>query len=382
MSKELKIGFENLDEEVIKPGLCTRCGACVASCSFDVLSVTDQEPKLVGKCARCGFCYYECPQAGNPAKLEGRTFGGVSRDPDLGVYKEALSLKTNDPEIQRVCQDGGAVTSILTSLLERDFIDGAVVMGFEGGSWKPEPKVALTREEIIGCAGTRYTPGPILLGLREAVDLFLKERVAVVGTPCQIKALRRMQFDDRAFRHLGDRLKLTMGLFCMESFDYEKLKKFVEGKLMVPLESVIKFDIKRGNLVVQSKKLTREVGVKILRYCVNTPCLVCPDFTSELADISVGAVGSPVGRSTVIVRSEVGQEALEVAKSESKLDVKSLDSVKPGIDVVKRLSRRKKDSAEKESKLRSEGGEPIPPWMKEKESGVARKLIFEEMEAI
>lgn len=367
MGEELNKTFGHLYTEVIKPGLCTGCGACVASCQFDALDIANHKPKPVGKCEGCNFCYYECPQTGDPAKLMEHVFGQVSPDPDIGVYREALSVKTKDQKIRKKCQDGGAVTSILTWLLKKDFIDGAVVIGFEGESWKPEPKVALTRDEIIQCAGTKYTPGPILLGLRDAVDLYSKERLALVGTPCQIKAVRMMQFGDRAFYHLTDSLKLTVGLFCMESFYHEKLKKFVEKKLEIPLESVSKFDIKKGNFVVYPKLGSeRGVEVKTLKDCVNTSCSVCLDFTSELADISVGAVGSPPGRSTVLVRTEVGAEAFKVARNDSKLGVKPLDSVKPGIGLVKRVSRRKKDSAENVLKRRAKYGRPLPPWMKEK----------------
>lgn len=367
MDEKLDKIFGHLYKEVIKPGLCTGCGACVASCQFDALSIVNHKPKPIAKCERCNFCYYECPQTGGPGKLVERVFGQVSPDPDIGIYREALSVKTKDPKIRKKCQDGGAVTSMLTWLLKKDFIDGAVVTGFEGESWKPEPKVALMQDEIIRCAGTKYTPGPILLGLRDAVDLYSKERVAIVGTPCQIKAVRRMQFGDRAFYHLTDSLKLVIGLFCMESFYYEKLKKVVKKKLEIPLENVSKFDIKKGNFVVYPKQGSkREVEVRALKNCVNTSCSVCLDFTSELADISVGAVGSPPGRSTVLVRTEVGAEAFKVARNNPKLGVKSLDSVKPGIGLVKRISRRKKDSAKNVLKRRNRYGKPIPPWMKEK----------------
>lgn len=367
MDEKLDKIFSHLYKEVIKPGFCTECGACVASCPSDALNIVNHEPKPIRKCERCNFCYYECPQTGDPAKLVEHVFGQMPPDPDIGVYGEALSVKTRDPKIRKKCQDGGAVTSILTWLLKKDFIDGAVVTGFGGESWKPEPKVALMPDEITKCAGTKYTPSPILLGLRDAGDLYLKERVAIVGTPCQINAVRRMQFGDRTFRHLADSVKLVIGLFCMESFYYEKLKKFVERKLEIPLESVSKFDIKKGNFVVYSKQgAKREVEVKALKNCVNTSCSVCLDFTSELADISVGAVGSPLGRSTVLVRTKVGAEAFKVVRENPELDVKSLDSVKPGIGLVRRLSRRKRNSAENVLKHRERYGKPILPWTKEK----------------
>jgi len=359
--------FGHLYKEVIKPGLCTGCGACIASCQFNALNLASCEPKLVGKCEDCNLCYYECPQTGDATKLAEYVFSQASPNPDIGVYEKAFSVKTKDPKIREKCQDGGAVTSMLTWLLKKDFIDGAVVTGFEGESWKPKPKVALTPDEITQCAGTKYTPSPILLGLRDAVDLYLKKRVAIVGTPCQINAVRRMQFGDRAFHHLADSVKLVIGLFCMESFYYGKLKNFVKRKLKIPIENVSKFDIKKGNFVVYSKQGSkREVDVKALKNCVNTSCSVCLDFACELADISVGAVGSPLGRSTVLVRTKVGAEAFKVARNNPKLGVKSLNSVKPGIGLVKRLSRRKKNSAKKLLKRWDKYGKPIPHWMKEK----------------
>ena len=53
------------------------------------------------------------------------------------------------------------------------------------------------------------------------------------------------------------------------------------------------------------------VPVKELGAAVEQGCLACPDFTSKYADISVGSVGSEDGRSTVIVRSDIGAKLLE-----------------------------------------------------------------------
>jgi coenzyme F420 hydrogenase subunit beta len=45
---------------------------------------------------------------------------------------------------------------------------------------------------------------------------------------------------------------------------------------------------------------------------VRAVCTYCTDFTSRLADISVGSVGSPQGFSTVITRSKKGEEMLSL----------------------------------------------------------------------
>ena len=51
--------------------------------------------------------------------------------------------------------------------------------------------------------------------------------------------------------------------------------------------------------------------VKDLRSRVRKSCRFCDDFTSRLADVSVGSVGSKKGYSTVIVRSKVGEKLLK-----------------------------------------------------------------------
>jgi coenzyme F420 hydrogenase subunit beta len=63
------------------------------------------------------------------------------------------------------------------------------------------------------------------------------------------------------------------------------------------------------------------VPVKDLSKAVENGCLSCPDFPAKYADVSVGSVGSEAGRSTVIVRSDVGAklvEGLDIKKGEVK----------------------------------------------------------------
>ncbi|WP_082098631.1 MULTISPECIES: Coenzyme F420 hydrogenase/dehydrogenase, beta subunit C-terminal domain [unclassified Methanosarcina] len=54
---------------------------------------------------------------------------------------------------------------------------------------------------------------------------------------------------------------------------------------------------------------------------VRPSCEVCTDFTALKADISAGAVGSPNGYTTLIVRTPVGQYLLESAVASGKLSV-------------------------------------------------------------
>ncbi len=360
--------FNDLVNVVTTPGYCIACGACVASCPYECLGMDGETPVLEKACMNCGICYGECPQVIDPRQLERKIFGRWSSNEEVpGIYQQALSVEARSPDIKARAQDGGAVTAILASLLEAGFIDGAIVMGVGALPWQPFPRVATTRGELIECAGTKYAQGSLFLGLRDAVNLYYRSRVAVVGTPCQIAASRRMQLSKLTNRRLSGPIRLHIGLFCERAFDYEKFfKGVIEKQLRTPLSDVMKFDIKRGRFIVyHRRKPRRELALEAVERYACSPCMVCSDFAAELADISVGAVGSPLGQSTVLIRTQVGSEAFDIVRRFRGLDVLELKKVKPGIEAVKKASREKKLRAARELKRLTRQGKPLPIWMQE-----------------
>jgi len=355
--------FGHLLKMIINPGFCLGCGTCIASCPFSVLDRVNGKPALVGRCEACGVCFNQCPQMADFRTIEKAVFGrNATPNEDIGIYEHSYSTKAKDRDIIACCQDGGAVTAILAALLKKGYIDGAVVTGTGDLPWFPKPVVATTREDLLKCAGTKYSREVITTGLRDAVELYQLKRVAFVGMPCQIRAIRRMKTSTLAVYRLADAVKICIGIFCVEGLPYEAFfKKIVEKQLGINLADVAKFDIKEGKFAIYRKgKPKYEIEVDSLRQFVDTPCKLCLDFASDLADISVGAVGSPLGSSTVITRTPVGEEAFEIVKSVGALDVQPLVQVKPGIELAKRLSLRKKQDMLREIGRRRRGGKPLP----------------------
>ncbi len=339
--------FGSLLAEVVKKGLCTFCGACIASCPYNAIAVSDEQPKLVSKCVSCEICYYQCPRVDwDDAAMEQKLFGRVRKPEEpLGIYRLAYSARATNPEILKVAQDGGVVTALLAYALDNGVIDAAVVSGVDPEQpWKPVPRVVLRSSDLLATAGTKYTPCPNLIGLASAVVEYGLERVGFVGTPCQVRAIRKMQDPAHGCLKLSDKVVFTIGLFCMESFGYEKLvKEFVWDKHGVDPSSVTKFAITKGKFIVwvgEEEKIN--VPIKELDPYVRDCCRVCNDFGADFADISVGSVGSPDGWSTVLVRTEVGEKLFAGAVENRYVEYQPLDQVKPGIQAAEKLAQRKR----------------------------------------
>ncbi|RLG55959.1 MAG: hypothetical protein DRN99_01050 [Thermoproteota archaeon] len=297
--------FAHLLKEVIRAGICTACGACVSACFVNSITIADDTPKLAGPCLRCGFCYNSCPQTGGD-EIYGMLFGESKPGP-LGVFTKAYKARAVDPVIRERGQDGGVVTALLKYALEEKVLDAVIVAGTSREEpWRPFAKVALTAKEVIDAAGTKYTPPYMASAIWDAVYCYGAEKVGVVGTPCVVRGVRRMQHSPESALKLGSRVKLVVGLFCMESFDYSKLAKLLEES-SVSLSEVTKFDIKKGKFIAyRGSEEVFSRPVSEMKEYVRGSCKACTDFTSELADISVGSVGTKAGFSTVLVRTEVG----------------------------------------------------------------------------
>ncbi len=352
--------FGHLKREVIDSGFCVSCGACVVSCPLHSLGFEETGPELQGMCNACGLCYAQCPQPVFDDDLKKRIFGD-NPSSAIGYYKGLYSGKTTSPEIEMIAQNGGVVTSLLVSLLEEGFIDGAVVMD-KDSQWKPIPMVATTKEELLDCSGSKYSQAPILKALGDVVDRYDMDRVALVGTPCQIKAFRNMTVGDRPAKKVSKSVLLTVGLFCLRSFAYESLfEKVLPDQLGIDPSDVSKFDITESNLVIYQKgRPKKRVSLDVLERFVPESCKVCGDFTAEFADISVGGTGSPEGFSTTIVRTDVGSQAFSVGLKSGGYEVNKLDEDEPRIESIEKLSKINKQKAERRIKIQTRNDESLP----------------------
>jgi len=336
--------FGNLMTEVIRPNLCSYCGACMAVCPVNVLWPVNEQPSLIGSCALCEICYYQCPQVEfSREDVETFLFNRTRRpDEPIGITSGVLVGRATKPEIQSRAQDGGVVTALLAYALEAKIIDAAVVAG-KDAKWIAKPLVATKYEDLVKNAGTKYTPSPTLLGVRSAVEEYAKARVGLVGTPCQIRAVRRIQTSPLGDLRLAKAITLSIGLFCMESYAYNQLvESYVSSKSIDP-STVTRMGIKKGSFIVWSgENELLHVPLKEVDAFVRNSCKQCDDFTAEYADISVGGIGCPEGYSTIVARTAKGQELLKNAEKAGYIETRELKPDGKGYTKVVKMAEAKR----------------------------------------
>ncbi|RJQ83212.1 MAG: 4Fe-4S dicluster domain-containing protein [Desulfobacteraceae bacterium] len=318
--------FFNLIQEVQKPGLCHRCGGCVTFCTainYGALKIDDDGKPCYGeieKCIECGLCYVICPEID---ELEEEIRRRAAWSEPMGRVIETAVMRTTDAALLGRATDGGVVTALLLHLFDRGRIDGAIVTK-QVGPFQRAPYLATSREEILSAAGfffdtshgmKQFSEQYMTYSSIEEFDPMIKKglkRVALVGTPCQINSVRRMQ----ALELLpADSIKICLGLFCSGNFVFGAQERAKLAKLggfswddvrKVNIKDVLMLHLSSGDI----KRIELEDLFSIRRYA----CQFCADYANEYADISFGGIGAPEGWTTVIARTPLGRGSLADGK--------------------------------------------------------------------
>ena len=328
-------GYEELESRIIQTDICSVCGLCISSCPLYYIQMVDDKPKRPKKkaaCKNCNVCFDSC------YKTSAETTGqGHDMVHGIGHYRRLVAAKWNK---SGSFQDGGIVTALLKCAHDMELIDGALLSSGEG--WKPVPTVATCAEDFITSAGTRYGVSPILMNLRPAIVEHELDKLAVVGTPCHIQAVRHLQ---RIKLELSPAVAFTIGLFCSGNIAFEGISEQM-NRIGVKKEDVDRMTVSNGEFTIQAGNSNTSIPVSDLKNWVPRHCQFCGDYTSELADISIGSEGSPEGWSTVVIRTEKGEEIFSKLESTAEVSTSSISINK--VEQLKAASGRKRERARTE----------------------------------
>ena len=208
--------------------------------------------------------------------------------------------------------------------LNTGMIDAVVTVSEDRFTLRPASVVITSAEQLVHEAGSRYSWWvPLLAALKTAVITRKYKKIAIVGVPCVVQAISRIRSSDHDLLIPYARaIRLVIGLFCTETFDYTAL---VENKLKaehkIATWEIRKLDV-RGKLVVtMNDGNVFTFPMKELDDSVRSGCHFCTDATSLFSDISAGSVGSPEGYTTLIVRNQVGKVFVDNAVAAGILEV-------------------------------------------------------------
>jgi coenzyme F420 hydrogenase subunit beta len=275
-------------------GLCTDCGISRTA-----------DPKACGRA-----CQFIRPDyAGLEARVHGR-----ARDPArpdevfFGPFRRMLraSLAPALPGAQWT----GITTRIAERLLEAGTVDAVLTMAPDPKDrWRPVPVLVTRPEDMAGCRGMRMGYAPLLALLAPAREAGHR-RLAVIGIPCQVYALRALEAE------LGFERLYVIGTPCSDNTTTERFHQFL-ALLAVDPASITYLEFRADYHVELRFADGRVKTIPFLQLPISKlpadffplTCRTCVDYTNVLADLTVGYMGGE-GEQWLLVRNARGEELL------------------------------------------------------------------------
>ncbi len=322
MSRVVAKGPQDLKKEVLDNESCSACGACISLCPY--IDLVAGKAVIIEPCGLSeGRCYSFCPRTYLNVSLPNNDLlvlpaGGQA----LGSHLRIVKARSMDAEIKSAAQYGGVTSALMTYALETGEIDVAALARSWVGRTTPKPTLAKNREEVLQCAGSKYIVCPVLTEVTEAVKSGIGI-IGVVGTPCQVTAIRKMQALES--EPAMDRIRIVIGLFCTWALSPEAYNYI---RNLTDPSKVVKLDVPpppANILVIETEEERIEIPLDDIGQFIMPACNVCLDMTSEFADISIGTVEGEADWNTVIVRTRFGDEFLQRAREAGIVETRPLE---------------------------------------------------------
>jgi coenzyme F420 hydrogenase subunit beta len=316
-------GLKALEEKVFGRDLCAACGACLSLCPY-LRSWKGRVVKLDDCDLEEGRCFAYCPRTEvDLNEVYQKIFGKSYEEIELGPFRKIVMARAKDPNWRKKAQTGGVVSSLIDFALREKIIEAGILTPRDG-NLLPQGKIVTSRKAVLSCAGSSYVSGPTLEAFNKG-PWKGKERIGIVGLPCQVLALARMKTSKLEKKTPIDQVNLVIGLFCTWALDYKPFMTFLYKR--IGSRSIKKLNItpppERILEVSVGDKLYR-ISVDDIRPFIRPSCRVCLDMTAELSDISIGTVEGKEGWNTVIVRTVSGENLFRQAKKAGVIETRPL----------------------------------------------------------
>jgi coenzyme F420-reducing hydrogenase beta subunit len=171
------------------------------------------------------------------------------------------------------------------------------------------PVLVTKPEDMAGCRGMRMGYAP-LLALLAPARAAGHRRLAVIGIPCQVYALRALEAE------LGFERLYVIGTPCSDNTTTERFHQFL-ALLAVDPASITYLEFRADYHVELRFADGRVKTIPFLQLPISKlpadffplTCRTCVDYTNVLADLTVGYMGGE-GEQWLLVRNARGEELL------------------------------------------------------------------------
>lgn len=323
--------FKNV-QQVTLSRLCTGCGICYSMCSEKNIALHDIEDDGIrpivnqNGCRLCGRCLKACPGIKNIDFY--RSLNNQQNERIFNKWGNIYELwegYASDPEIRFRGSSGGLCTALSLFCLEQGYAGGVVHIGADQDKpWLNKTFRSETKDELISRAGSRYAPASPGNGIHLIENA--RDKSVFIGKPCDVAGIRMVQ---QLRPDLDTKISLVIGFFCAGTPSTRGTIEFLNKNGLDKSElSELRY---RGNgwpgeatAILKDAKLTPfkttyEKSWGFIQKYRAFRCYLCPDLTSQNADISVGdpwyreIKKNEPGRSLILIRTERGHHIFQKA---------------------------------------------------------------------
>lgn len=335
--------------------LCTGCGVCEGACPSHAITTVVKEGRFLPQIDKslckndkgCHRCMDACPGVGvDLTRIAKEQYGDadVKQDKMVGRYLKCFSGHSNVEDNRYHCASGGMVSQFLVFLLEKHYIDGAVVTAFDSNNeLMVRSYIATTAEEVLRAKGSKYAP----VSLHNAVANIKAapgSRYVIVGLPCHIQGFRKLEAIDRKFREKvigyfaiycssGRTFYLTEHVLLERHIKKEDLTYFAYrgegclGSMVAKRRRDIRVTDSNSEISLYEKDEVYKERYQsyyhpLRSFFIPRRCLFCIDHYGELGDVCFGDIHvepyiqDTVGVNSLVVRKKIWLNWLMEAKKE------------------------------------------------------------------
>ena len=328
--------------------LCVGCGVCSDVCPASAIEIRSERgvyrPHIKeDRCLSekgCSLCLKVCPGIGMElCKTSEKLFSSDEHNAHnyVGRYLSCHTGYSTDVDLRYRSSSGGLVSQLLIYLLEKKYIDGAVVTAYDRDSvFLNKPFIARSREDVLRGRGSKYCP--------VSFDGIVKEiecssgRYVIVGVPCHIQALRKYEKIRPKFR---ERVFGYFSLYCSNQRSFY-VTEYIFNRFGLDRSELTDFSYRSygclGSMVACRNGCSDpffSVPFKsydgLRSFFVPRRCISCIDHFGELADLSFGDIHygkycqDEIGTGSLVVRSEVFSNVLKCAEEDGAICLTDLE---------------------------------------------------------